>query len=501
MASTKGGVKTLGKAELIAWAAEVSGVYPCAKYEDFKDGLIFLTLFDNLFPGIVDSTTIRVQRSGPRNSKANWESVRNGSMSVGLPATIIDRKGVAAGQQRPIYNMLVMFYFLTKLTVSNDFTVDFAHPIDDSLAEFLQSPASLDCLSRSRKHFQPNDATTSFAQVGATRRSSSPGAHGASPPGNMTGMAPPAASPSGRPGDGNDMSHGPHAGQGQGGGHVRGALTPRRWVSDQLVEAGEVTIIKLQHDVRRLERRSAYLEQEMVHAKHLHRTEMELAAQERRDEVAEVLRKAKAHEARREMEHAVDLREVRHEADELLARAQEQATLVTDAAAFDVDGANDDNCRAENVALRQQRVFFDAQNQSLRAELRGQHILAENLRAQLEEAQTEHDAAVRTYRETFAKCNDDRLGDSVLANVQPAEQAAVVNYMRLLREEVGGAKTLAARCEDELRHLQEAQDNALRVAHAHVPEALAAAKSDALLQKANATIAYLRHTVKRLASG
>lgn len=34
------------------------------------------------------------------------------------------------------------------LADNNDFAVDFAHPIDEKLADFLQSQASVDCLAR-----------------------------------------------------------------------------------------------------------------------------------------------------------------------------------------------------------------------------------------------------------------------------------------------------------------------------------------------------------------
>jgi hypothetical protein len=87
-----------------------------------------------------------------------------------LPMGLYNPKGIQAGQFKPCYGLLVLLFFLFHLglffasILSNyicnrlmffafvysaehkDFTVDFAHPIDNKLATFLQSPASVDSL-------------------------------------------------------------------------------------------------------------------------------------------------------------------------------------------------------------------------------------------------------------------------------------------------------------------------------------------------------------------
>ena len=139
----------LGRTELLQWALDASDLSPCSKYDDLKDGLVFLALFERVFPTLVDPGLVRSQRGGtPRNPKANWDALKQGMQSAGLPLSVCDRKGVAAGHQRPCYNMLVMLYFLSRLVQSQDFSADFAHPIDEALAAFLQSPASVECLAR-----------------------------------------------------------------------------------------------------------------------------------------------------------------------------------------------------------------------------------------------------------------------------------------------------------------------------------------------------------------
>ena len=48
----------------------------------------------------------------------------------------------------PSHAGISRFYFLQHLAESTDFAVYFAHPIDDRLAEFLQSPSAVECLER-----------------------------------------------------------------------------------------------------------------------------------------------------------------------------------------------------------------------------------------------------------------------------------------------------------------------------------------------------------------
>lgn len=138
----------LGKQELLQWACQQSGVPQCMRYDDLKDGFVLLCLAEKLWPGLVDANIIRNQRRGQRTSRTNWELLRSVMTAVGLPVHLCDPKGVAAGHQRPCYNLLVMFYFLSKLAISSDFSVDFAHPIDEALAAFLQSPDSIQALSK-----------------------------------------------------------------------------------------------------------------------------------------------------------------------------------------------------------------------------------------------------------------------------------------------------------------------------------------------------------------
>eukprot|EP00959_Pyramimonas_sp_CCMP1952_P256885 5367033-Pyramimonas_sp.AAC.2 len=53
-----------------------------------------------------------------------------------------------AAKFKPCYSILVMVYFLYNLARRHDFAVDFAHPIDQRLASYLQSPECIDALAR-----------------------------------------------------------------------------------------------------------------------------------------------------------------------------------------------------------------------------------------------------------------------------------------------------------------------------------------------------------------
>ena len=100
----------LGKPELLLWASQQTGIIPCNKYDDLKDGLIFLVLAEKIWPNVFDGSFTKLQRHGPRNSRLNWETLKNALEQKGVPTHIVDRKGVAAGHQRPCYNMLVMSF-------------------------------------------------------------------------------------------------------------------------------------------------------------------------------------------------------------------------------------------------------------------------------------------------------------------------------------------------------------------------------------------------------
>lgn len=130
----------LGKKELLAWAAEATGICPCAKYGDLRDGVVLLALAARLFPKSVDP---RALRRGPVNVEQNWDTLRRVMRRHGLPLHLCDYNAVPAGHARHCFNMLVLFYFLTRLASDSDFSVDFANPIDPCIAEFLQSPRSL----------------------------------------------------------------------------------------------------------------------------------------------------------------------------------------------------------------------------------------------------------------------------------------------------------------------------------------------------------------------
>jgi len=65
---------------------------------------------------------------------------------IKLPSELIDREGLQACRFRPVYNLLVVLYFLKNVSVDSKFTADFSHPIDTSLANFLQSRAAVETM-------------------------------------------------------------------------------------------------------------------------------------------------------------------------------------------------------------------------------------------------------------------------------------------------------------------------------------------------------------------
>ncbi|GET93473.1 hypothetical protein, conserved [Leishmania tarentolae] len=133
----------LGKAELLAWAASVTGISPCDKYGDLKDGLIYLALTQQLFPGEIDSAIVRLQRRGARDAAKNWSLLTSSLRRHGIPTHMCNQQAVERGHTRYCFNLLVLFYFLVRVARGEQFAVDFAQPVDPQLAAFLQSSESV----------------------------------------------------------------------------------------------------------------------------------------------------------------------------------------------------------------------------------------------------------------------------------------------------------------------------------------------------------------------
>ncbi|KPA81396.1 hypothetical protein ABB37_03773 [Leptomonas pyrrhocoris] len=133
----------LGKAELLAWAADVTGITPCEKYGDLKDGLVYLALARELFPQDIDSAIVRLQRRGARDPAKNWSLLTSCLRRHRIPLHLCNRQAVERGHTRHCFNLLVLFYFLQRLSHGDQFSVDFAQPVDPQLAAFLQSPDSV----------------------------------------------------------------------------------------------------------------------------------------------------------------------------------------------------------------------------------------------------------------------------------------------------------------------------------------------------------------------
>lgn len=131
----------LGKAELLQWAAATTGI-ACSRYNDLRDGLVLLALAHELYPLEIPFALVHRQRRGPRDAVGNWRVLHRIMTRHGIPTHLTRRPAVRAGHSRPCFNSLVVFYFLLRLTERDAFSVDFAAPVDPSIARFLQSPAS-----------------------------------------------------------------------------------------------------------------------------------------------------------------------------------------------------------------------------------------------------------------------------------------------------------------------------------------------------------------------
>ena len=410
----------LGRAELLAWAQQVSGVQPCAKYDDLKDGLVFLSLFEQLFPGVVDPNTVKSQRSGTHSAATNWEQLRIGMHKVGIPLPFCERKGVAAGHQRPCYNALVMFYFLTKLSSSSDFSVDFAHPIDDGLAAFLQSAESLHCLQKSKKQ---QEATAAATNQKESIQNTSNRLLSVSP-------APPVASPGrGRPLQSEE-----------------GPLGTRE-VQEKAAPSGdgkqnELLVAKLRSQNASLERSLEMIREELNYVRQLGAHTLE---QQKVLFQAEVARKTDHFNAQ-----LATLRlETEHEKMQFILKCREELDATTDEIALMRDevlfGAPQDIDRANYMQLKQQCCAYSASIDNLNEQISLQHAAMEHLSEEVKALRDTNNKLVETFQAGAQSVSGDHVSDVIFKSVSIAEQAPIVARLRQLQLEVESLKLADAR--------------------------------------------------------
>ena len=81
----------------------------------------------------------------PTETKANWHAIAVvlDKLKISVKETGLDMAGVQEGKFKACWGFLVMLYFLHSLSQCLEFSVDFAHPIDEKLAAFLQSDDSI----------------------------------------------------------------------------------------------------------------------------------------------------------------------------------------------------------------------------------------------------------------------------------------------------------------------------------------------------------------------
>lgn len=139
----------VGKKKLLEWAETVSD-HACRRIEDLRDGVVLLKLYSAVWPRVVDLRRRVKWRSRPVvdwEVRQNWDSLLTAAHELRLPTKALDRAGILHSNFKACYHALVVVYFLYHLARDHNFSVDFAYPIDTDLAEFLQSPSSVDTLA------------------------------------------------------------------------------------------------------------------------------------------------------------------------------------------------------------------------------------------------------------------------------------------------------------------------------------------------------------------
>ena len=139
----------VGKKELLGWVSATCG-RPVASFSALKDGDALVRCVEETWPLAYDEVRPRFPKrmDGSRDPKENFELVKAVFASIRLPPAALDVRGVRASAFKPCYNLLVVCFFLRNLALHGDFSVDFTHPLDATLTQFLQSPASVESLRR-----------------------------------------------------------------------------------------------------------------------------------------------------------------------------------------------------------------------------------------------------------------------------------------------------------------------------------------------------------------
>ena len=133
----------VGKRELLSWASSMAG-RGVASFADLGDGDVLLRCMRETWPMAYDAC----RKPGPRTVAGNFELMSDMFRHLGLPRAVLDVAGIRASAFKPCYNFLVMTFFLRNLALHSDFSVDFTHPVDPSLAAFLQAPESVASLAK-----------------------------------------------------------------------------------------------------------------------------------------------------------------------------------------------------------------------------------------------------------------------------------------------------------------------------------------------------------------
>ena len=139
----------VGKKELLGWVSDMCG-RPVVSFSELKDGDALVRCVKETWPLAYDELRPRFPKrmDGTRDPKENFELIKAIFAQIGLPPEALDTRGVRASAFKPCYNFLVVCFFLRNLALHSDFSVDFTHPVDQTLAQFLQSPASVASLRR-----------------------------------------------------------------------------------------------------------------------------------------------------------------------------------------------------------------------------------------------------------------------------------------------------------------------------------------------------------------
>ena len=135
----------VGRKELFGFVERHAG-RRLKEYSDLSDGSVLCALFSKVFPKCKVPVVTKETHSSSQMAHHNWSALASRFRKLGIPLTLIDRRGIEDNEASKGFSAIVLLYFLYNVTRQKDFTAEFVIDVPQELTDFLQSVESVRAL-------------------------------------------------------------------------------------------------------------------------------------------------------------------------------------------------------------------------------------------------------------------------------------------------------------------------------------------------------------------